>query len=233
MIVAGNFKMHKTRRETEEYLSQLETQIPEGVEVVIFPPATALLSHRLVGAQNGYPAERGAFTGEIGLEQLREFGIDKILLGHSERRELGEGQEFLARKFDFYASHNFQIFFCIGEPLEIREKGKIEEYLASQLEGVDLDYPRLVVAYEPVWAIGTGLTPTPKEIEEVAQLLNRMGVKKVLYGGSVKPSNCREILEVEGIEGVLVGGASLQLETFLPIVETAAEVGAVKSSKKG
>jgi len=233
MIIAGNFKMNKTRRETETFLTELEKKIPAGVEVVIFPPMTALLSHRLIGAQNGYPKEKGAVTGEVGLEQLREFKIDKILIGHSERRKLGEGKDFLAQKFQFFKKHNFQIFFCIGEPLEVRQKGKKEvfRFLKGQLEGIDLGYSRLVVAYEPVWAIGSGMTPTPAEIEEVHRFIKNVGAERVIYGGSVSPKNAQSILEVEEVDGVLVGGASLKLETFLPIVEIGATIVHNFSSK--
>ena len=111
MIVAANFKMHKTRKETIEYLTELKKIDFENVKVAVFPPFTALIEDELIGAQNAYPAKNGAFTGEIGLEQLREFNIKRVLLGHSERRFLNESQEFIAKKFEFYKNEGFEIFY--------------------------------------------------------------------------------------------------------------------------
>ncbi|MEO1942010.1 MAG: triose-phosphate isomerase [Campylobacterales bacterium] len=224
MFLAANFKMHKTRREVENYLAQLEQVELDGVEVRVFPPFTGLLPHRFIGAQNGFPAEQGAYTGEIGLEQLREFQIDKILLGHSERRQLGESPQFIREKVEFYRAHNFEIFLCIGEPWEVRERGEVEGYLKGQLEGIPLEYPKLRLAYEPIWAIGTGKTPTIEEIGEVGEFLKGLSSAPVVYGGSVKLQNIEAILKLGPIDGALVGSASLQLETFLGMVEVAKKV---------
>jgi triosephosphate isomerase len=216
--------MHKTRREVEEYLARLDQVELEGVQVRVFPPFTGLMAHRFIGAQNGFPAERGAYTGEVGLEQLREFQIDKILLGHSERRQLGESPQFIREKVEFYRAHNFEIFLCIGEPWEVRERGEVEEFLRGQLEGIPLEYPKLRLAYEPVWAIGSGKTPTLEEIEGVGHFLKKLSPAPVLYGGSVKLQNIEAILKLDSIDGALVGSASLQVETFLGMVEVAKKV---------
>jgi triosephosphate isomerase len=174
MIICANFKANKTRQETQAYMAVVESFVSANDitdTVIVFPPFTALEHNPrnvLIGVQNGYPVRNGAFTGEIALEQLEEFGIKTILIGHSERRHvLGESQEMIERKFRFFAEQGFAIVYCIGEPLEIREEGSevLMEYLGGQFEGIDLTYPDLIVAYEPVWAIGTGLTPSLRDIE--------------------------------------------------------------------
>jgi triosephosphate isomerase len=226
MKVLANFKMNKTRRETKRYLEKLENLDLGKVEVVVFPPLSALLPNRFVGAQNGYPAEKGAHTGEVGLEQLREFEIDKILVGHSERREMGENGEFLLKKAKFFLSHQFDVYFCIGEPLEVHQKGeeRIREFLKGQLEGLDFSHPNLYIAYEPVWAIGQKITPPLELIGEIGEFIGRETGKKMLYGGGVKRNNAKEILELEPVEGVLVGGASLDFEHFKDIIQIAKSV---------
>ena len=124
MIVAANFKTNKTRKETLEYLKKLDEVDFGSVKVAVFPPSSALFERSYLGAQNAYPTINGAYTGEIGLEQIEEYGIKTILIGHSERRHiLGESQEFIAEKFNFFKKHSFEIFYCIGEPLEIRKQG--------------------------------------------------------------------------------------------------------------
>ncbi len=230
MIVAGNFKANMTRKSTAAYLEKLEQYITEKEttpQVMIFPPATALDSLKgkiLVGAQNAYPAQNGAFTGETALEQLEEFGIDTILIGHSERRHvLGESQEAIAQKYAFYKEQGFTIVYCIGEPLEIREEGNdvLMAYLDAQLVGIDLSYEKLVIAYEPVWAIGTGLTPSNSDIELLHTALRHKIEKPLLYGGSVKVNNAAEIMALDNVDGVLVGGASLDVDGFFSMVEDA------------
>ena len=224
MIVAANFKMHKTRNQTQEYLNELKKIKFNGVKVALFPPASALMEDKIVGAQNAYPAINGAYTGEIGLEQLNEFNIKRVLIGHSERRHiLNESQKFIAEKFNFYKNEGFEIFYCIGEPLEIRKKGieAVVEYLKSQIEGVDLEYEKLIVAYEPVWAIGTGESASIEKIKETHEEIRKFTSKPILYGGSVKLNNIKEIIEIENVDGVLVGGASLDVETFKKMIEIA------------
>ena len=230
MIVAANFKTNHTRRKTAEYLGALETFIAEeGISqrVMVFPPSTALDSYEgraVVGAQNAYATKNGAFTGEIGLEQLEEFGIDTILIGHSERRHvLGESQEEIARKFTFYKEAGFTIVYCIGEPLEVREEGNeaLMAYLDAQFKGIDTSYEKLVIAYEPVWAIGTGLTPSTHDIELIHSALKQRVSKPLLYGGSVKASNAREILAIENVDGVLVGSGALDVKDFCSMIKDA------------
>lgn len=165
--------------------------------------------------------KNGAFTGEIGVDHLDEFGIKSILIGHSERRHvLGETQESIAKKFNFYKELGFKIVYCVGEPLEVRKSGEknMMEYLDAQYEGIDTSYESLIIAYEPVWAIGTGLTPTLEEIESLHLKLKEKSSAPLLYGGSVKLSNAQEVLALNGVDGVLVGGASLIVEDFSQMI---------------
>ncbi|MEO1924287.1 MAG: triose-phosphate isomerase [Nautiliaceae bacterium] len=227
MIVAANFKMNKTRKETEEYLKELKKLNFEGVKVAVFPPFTALMEDELIGAQNAYAAKNGAYTGEIGLEQLNEFNIKKVLLGHSERRHiLNESQEFIAKKFSFYKEHGFEIYYCVGEPLEVRKKGidAVMDYIKAQFDGIDLEYEKLIVAYEPVWAIGTGVSATVEEIKETHEKIRKLTKRPILYGGSVKLNNIEEILKIPNVEGVLVGSASLDVEVFKEMINKAKEI---------
>ena len=228
MIFAANFKMNHTRKSTHEYIEVLNEKLLAknvNTKVYIFPPSTALDSYQgsfIVGAQNAYPAKNGAYTGEIGLEQLNEFGIKTILIGHSERREyMKESQEDVARKFAFFQAQDFEIIYCIGEPLVIREKGfeAVMQYLLAQFEGIDLSYGNVIVAYEPIWAIGTGRSATVEEISTTHRALKKaMDGKSLLYGGSAKPANIKEIISISGVDGVLVGSASLDAESFSEMV---------------
>ncbi len=227
MIFAANFKTNHTRASTEKYIKALEKKLlakkPED-QVYIFPPATALDKYEgdfTIGAQNAYPVKNGAFTGEIGTEQLEEFGIKTILIGHSERREhLGESQDKVAQKFAFFKEQGYEILYCIGEPLEIREEGDeaVMEYLLAQFDGIDITYENLIIAYEPIWAIGTGRSATIEEIASTHESLKKTVQKPLLYGGSVKPVNIKEITDIRGVDGVLVGSASLDPESFSEMV---------------
>ena len=228
MIYAANFKTNHTRQSTREYLGRLQPQLIKknpSDKIYIFPPLTALDEYEsadfTIGVQNAYPVENGAFTGEVGTEQLAEFNINTILIGHSERRDtLGESQEEVARKFAFFKEQGFEIIYCIGESLEVREQGieAVMEHLISQFEGIDTNYENFVVAYEPIWAIGTGRTASAEEITETHNALKKVVDKPLLYGGSVKGANIAEIAEIENVDGVLVGGASLKTDTFLELV---------------
>ena len=227
MIFAANFKTNHTRASTEKYIESLNEKLqvkkPED-QVYIFPPATALDKYEgdfTIGAQNAYPTKNGAFTGEIGAEQLEEFGIKTILIGHSERREhLDESQEKVAQKFAFFKEQGYEILYCIGEPLEIREEGDeaVMEYLLAQFDGIDISYKNLIIAYEPIWAIGTGRSATVEEIASTHEALKKTVQKPLLYGGSVKPANIKEITDIRGVDGVLVGSASLDAESFSQMV---------------
>ena len=233
MIVAANFKANLTRIQTGEYLGVLEGLLSKneiGVDVRVFPAMSSLLAHKgevVVGAQNAYAARSGAFTGEIGLLHLEEFGIRTILIGHSERRHIfHESQVDTARKFDFFKAEGFEIIYCIGEPLRVKEQGfeATLEYLERQLDGIDLEYGKLVVAYEPVWAIGSGLTPTPEEIENLHKALKERMYMPLLYGGRVKVGNAGEIMELPSVDGVLVGSGALRVEDFFEMIQIAEKI---------
>ena len=228
MIYAANFKTNHTRESTKNYIIELNEKLraksPED-KVYIFPPATALDSYQgdfTLGAQNAYATQNGAYTGEIGLEQLDEFDIKTMLIGHSERREhMAETQEKVAAKFAFFQEQGFEIIYCIGEPLEIREKGfeAVMQYLLAQFEGIDIAYDNLIVAYEPIWAIGTGRSATVEEISSTHRALKKaINEKPLLYGGSAKPANIKEITSIAGVDGVLVGSASLDAGSFSEMV---------------
>ncbi len=230
MLIAANFKTNKTRRQTAEYYRAVSSYIDENSissEAMIFPPATALDSFEgdiSVGAQNAYAVENGAFTGEIGLDQLDEFGIKTILIGHSERRHiLGESQELIVQKFNYFKEQGFTIVYCIGEPLEVREEGSeaLMNYLDDQLEGIDLDYKDLVIAYEPVWAIGTGLTPSADEVELIHTALRQKIESPILYGGSVKTANAEELLALDNVDGALIGSGALNVDDYCTILSIA------------
>lgn len=223
MIFAANFKTNQTRATTKEYIATLSSKIEENncqERLYIFPPATALDSFETtmtIGTQNAYPAQNGAYTGEIGLEQLEEFAIKTLLIGHSERREiLHETQEIVANKFAFFKEQGFEIIYCIGEPLEVREQGDqaVIEYLLAQFDGIDTSYENMILAYEPIWAIGTGRSATVEEITSTHKALREQIEQPILYGGSAKPANIKEIISIENVDGVLVGSASLDPESF-------------------
>jgi len=228
MILAANFKTNMTRAATKLYLEELASC--EGVtdqRVIVIPPATALQnppSGIELAVQNAYTAKNGAFTGEIGLEQLEEFSVNTVLIGHSERRHvLGETQEFIAEKYSYFQKEGFSIIYCLGEPESIRDESEnaLQTYIEEQLIGIDTTYKNLIVAYEPVWAIGTGRTPTNEQIEAVLSFLRTKTSAPLLYGGSVKAQNSKEILHLEDCDGVLVGSASLKVEDFCTMIKSA------------
>jgi triosephosphate isomerase len=229
MILAANLKTNHTRRSFQEYLQAVTIFIQEetiGAEALVFPPATALRSSTAsvtVGAQNAYPIEKGSCTGEIGTEQLEEFGIQTILIGHSERRhQLGESLDLVRQKFDFFAGKGYRIVFCIGEPLAVKEQGieAIMAYIKTQLEGIDLGYENLVLAYEPVWAIGTGKSASSEDIARIHAAIKALCDKPLLYGGSAKLDNCASILSLKGVDGLLVGTASWESKGFCDMLQT-------------
>ncbi|MBU1658663.1 triose-phosphate isomerase [bacterium] len=230
MIIAANLKTNLTRKQTSKYVDEVERFLNANnisQEVLVFPAMSSLNPHAgklTIGAQNAYPVLNGAYTGEIGLEHLEEFGIKTILIGHSERRHiLGETQESITKKFDFYKNLGFRIVYCIGEPLEIRKAGEDEllKYLDTQYAGIDLNYENLVIAYEPVWAIGTGLTPTLNDIEVLHTKLKKKSKAPLLYGGSVKVTNAKDVLALKNVDGILVGSAALYAEHFCSMINYA------------
>lgn len=158
------------------------------------------------------------------MQQLKEFSIKTILIGHSERRELmEESQEKVSQKFDFFREHGFEIIYCIGEPLEVRQKGDeaVIDYLLEQFEGIDTTYDKLIVAYEPIWAIGTGRSATTEEIASTHLALRKAIKCPLLYGGSANPDNIKEISAIDNVNGVLVGSASLDAEKFASMIFSA------------
>lgn len=229
-IIASNFKTNHTRSSTKKFVEKVNEYLKnENIEneVLIFPTATSLdifstQKNLRIGVQNAYGAVKGSYTGEIALEQINEFNIKTILIGHSERREIfNETQKDIAKKYEFYKSLGFQIVYCIGEPLEIKEQGieKTLEYLFEQFDGIDTNYENLILAYEPIWAIGTGVTATIEDIKQVHSAIKNRISKPLLYGGSVKLENIKEICEIENVDGALIGTASWEVENFIKIIE--------------
>jgi triosephosphate isomerase len=233
-IIAANFKTNHTRASTAKYISLLSKYLKTNstTEVYLFPTVTALdqyetLANFTLGVQNAYPAKNGSFTGEIGTEQLDEFNIKTILIGHSERRHiLKETQESIAQKFQYFKALNYKIIYCIGEPLEVKNEGlnKTLEYLWAQLEGIDTNYENLILAYEPVWAIGTGVTATLDEIQTIHTAIKKVISKPLLYGGSVNLGNVEKICALNNVDGALIGTASWAAEDFIKIIENTKEL---------
>lgn len=230
MIIAANLKTNFTRKKTLEYLGEIEnflTKESNTQEVLVFPAASSLVPHEgkiVLGAQNAYPAYNGAYTGEIAQEHLEEFGIKTILIGHSERRHIfNETQVELVKKFNYYKDLGYKIVYCVGEPKDVREAGheSMMSYISQQYEGIDTLYKNLIIAYEPVWAIGTGLTPTLEDIVLIHKELKEKSHAPLLYGGSVKVTNAKEVLELENVDGILVGSAALYIEHFCTMISYA------------
>lgn len=230
VIIASNFKTNHTRKSTALFVNEVNDYLKSnGIknEVYVFPTATSLdlfetVSTFSIGAQNAYAVQSGSFTGEIGTVQLDEFEIKTILIGHSERRHiLGETQDEIAKKYEFYKGLGYKIIYCIGEPLEVKNQGltKTLEYIYEQFDGIDTNYENLILAYEPVWAIGTGVTATNDDIKNIHNEIKEKISKPLLYGGSVKVENVREICQIPNVDGVLIGTASWKKEDFIQILE--------------
>ncbi|RMA97166.1 triose-phosphate isomerase [Hydrogenothermus marinus] len=247
-LIAANWKMHKTCAETLDYLDKFLPSVKDilNVEIMIAPPFTALSSASIrldaakkegefnvkLGAQNMYFEEKGAFTGEISPIMLNELNIDYVILGHSERRHIfKEKDELINKKMYSAIEHGIRPILCVGETIEEREQGitlnVIENQIRKGLAGIEKDMPYIDIAYEPVWAIGTGKTATPEQAEEVHRfirsLINEMSKgnddkTRILYGGSVKPENATDLIKQENINGFLVGSASLDPEKFYKII---------------
>jgi triosephosphate isomerase len=244
-LIAGNWKMHKTVAEAVELARSLVPLVDavEGVEVAVAPPYTAL--HAVgkllragaavnLAAQNVHEEEHGAFTGEVSVSMLQDVGVSMVILGHSERRQyFGETDQAVGRKAAKVVAGGLVPIVCVGESLEQREAGEafrvVERQLRAALEplhGAELE--QVVVAYEPVWAIGTGRTATKEQVQEMHAHIRRLLAEiagldqaqneRILYGGSVKPANIAELMDQPDVDGALVGGASLDAETFASIV---------------
>lgn len=245
-LVAGNWKMHKDHREAVELVRELEGLLVglEGVEVAVCPPFTALSdvsrtlketgSRIVLGAQDVYPAPEGAYTGEISPRMLKALEVHYVIVGHSERREIiGEEDRLVAAKARAVLEEGMVPILCVGETLEEREEGRAESKVIGQLEAAlsawtGDEVASLVIAYEPIWAIGTGRTATPEDAQDMNSFIRgwvaeRFGQDaasgvRILYGGSVKPENAAELMAMPDIDGALVGGASLKAADFAAIV---------------
>jgi len=242
--IAANWKMHKTAAEAAEFIDALLPRIAATQsDVVICAPFTALtavVERRYgtavkVAAQNMHEEDSGAFTGEVSAPMLVELDVEAVILGHSERRQhFAESDEALARKVPAALAADLEPILCVGESEQARDAGETEEVLERQLQA-DLSaieagqIENVVIAYEPIWAIGTGRTATPEQAQEacafIRDVLRARGAAadrvRVLYGGSVKPANAAELLSLPDVDGALVGGASLDAEDFAAIVEAA------------
>jgi triosephosphate isomerase len=243
-IVAGNWKMHKNAEETEDLLNELIDKIPTDIEQrVIVAPTFVNLSAAAdhleftnieVAAQNMHQAEGGAFTGEISASMLKSVGINIVILGHSERRAyFHETDALLANKVDTALKHEMEVIFCFGEELKDRQSGQHFNVVENQLkDGLfhlgSSAWKNIILAYEPVWAIGTGETASPEQAQEMHEFIRSIINKNygndvsdnvsILYGGSVKPENAAEIFSKPDVDGGLIGGAALKSDDFAKIV---------------
>jgi triosephosphate isomerase (TIM) len=229
MLIAGNWKMYKGPAETAEFCLGLRDQELEGVDVVVCPPYVSLAvavqllagTEIAVAAQNVHWDEEGAYTGEISAQMLRELGVYGTIVGHSERRQFfGETDEAVSKRVAAALEAGLFVIACIGETEHERESNQTEDVLRRQLSLLAPD-DNLVLAYEPVWAIGTGKTATPELAQEAHAFVKSQLDAPVLYGGSVKPANAAELLAQPDVDGALVGGASLELESFTAICRAA------------
>jgi triosephosphate isomerase len=230
MLIAGNWKMFKGPAETGAFCRELRArELPEGVDVAICPPYVSLESavRELAGteiavcAQNVHWAPEGAFTGEISAGMLLEVGVYGTIVGHSERRQyFGETDETVAQRARAALDAGLWVIACVGETEAEREAGETEDVLRRQVSVLE-EHEQLVIAYEPVWAIGTGKTATPEIAQEAHALIKSLLDLPVLYGGSVKPDNAAELLALPAVDGALVGGASLEVDSFEAICQAA------------
>jgi len=239
-FIAANWKMHKTIAETEEFISQFLPLVKgvKDVEILIAPTYTSLAAAaRLLqgtnvklGAQNLFWEDKGAYTGEISAPMLVDIGCTHVIIGHSERRQyFGETEETVNKRISAARKAGLEVIFCVGEVIEQREAGQTNEVLTMQLSGglKGHDLNGITIAYEPVWAIGTGKTATPEMANETqtfirSWLRGQYGkdaeAVRIQYGGSVKPDNAKDLMAQPEIDGALVGGASLQTNSFSKIV---------------
>lgn len=242
-IVAGNWKMNLTKSESIALLNDINaSKHAENVQMIVFPPAvylntlSELNAKCALGAQNFHPAEQGAFTGENSVLQVQDAGAEYVLVGHSERRMyFQESEEFLKDKVDAALAHGLKVIFCCGEPLSIRELEHQNEFVNKQLEESLFHLPaamiqKVVVAYEPIWAIGTGKTASSAQAENMHAAIREMIATKydqdlanqisILYGGSCNGTNAKELFACANVDGGLIGGASLKTADFLTIANS-------------
>jgi triosephosphate isomerase len=250
-FVAGNWKMNTTFQSAQTLAREVASAVAASnpaVDVAVCPPAPFLWSVKqilagspvLLGGQNAYFEKSGAFTGETSLDMLLDVGCEWVILGHSERRQFfGDTDAIINKKVAAAIQQKLGIMFCVGEVLEDRQANRTEAILTAQLEGglagfTSAQLSTLVIAYEPVWAIGTGVTASPDQAESAHAFIrnwmaSRFDAKlaeelRIQYGGSVKPENAKEILSKPNVDGALVGGASLKSDQFMGIVNAAAEL---------
>jgi triosephosphate isomerase len=244
-IVAGNWKMNMTIDESNELINELKEVSKNNVEIKIAPSFTnlyytiSLLKNSVIEviAQNVHSEKRGAYTGEISTEMLKSIGVNTVIIGHSERRKyFNETDTILSKKVKAALENSLNIIFCIGEELSERESGNHFEIIKNQLTNALIDLnnseiKNIVIAYEPVWAIGTGMTANNQQIQEMHEFIRELINKKfsneiadnirILYGGSVKPNNAKEIFSLNDVDGGLIGGASLNFSDFHSIINAA------------
>lgn len=246
-IVAGNWKMHKNAEETEDLINQLIEIVPSEntARIIVAPTFTNLASavdhlefiNIDVAAQNMHQAEGGAFTGEISAAMLQSIGINIVILGHSERRAMfHETDSIIASKVSTALTHEMEVIFCFGEELQDRKnhnfKNTVEHQLRDGLFHLEAhDFAKIILAYEPVWAIGTGETASPEQVQEMHSFIREVISQKygrevaenlsILYGGSVKPENAAELFSKQDVDGGLIGGAALDAKSFAAIVAAA------------
>lgn len=246
-FIAGNWKLYKNSAEAVELVNELQEKYAdfEEAQMVVIPPFTALCDVHItlqgssiqIGGQDVFWEEEGAFTGEISASMLKDVGCRYVIIGHSERRQyFGETNTTVNKKIKAAISHDLTPIMCIGESLEEREKGetinKVRIQISEGFEDLDADSIRkIIIAYEPIWAIGTGLTATPDQAQEVHRFIRKELSEKygnetgscaiILYGGSVKPANTFSLMKEKDINGALVGGASLNAESFIEIAKEA------------
>ena len=247
-MMAANWKMNKTVREAQEYTATLLPYAADaaGVDVGVFAPLTALNevsrmtedSAVISGAQNFYFEDSGAFTGEVSVPMLQDLGVEAVLVGHSERREVfGESDEMISNKTRRAVEAGMLPIVCVGETKEERDGGgmwdKVSGQVQAVMENLDVSGDAIVFAYEPIWAIGTGDTASPEDAQDatgqIRGLLRELrddefaDAARILYGGSIKPGNVAEIMAGEDVDGGLVGGASLEVDSFVELIQAAAE----------
>jgi triosephosphate isomerase len=241
-IVAGNWKMNLDSEESSSLIKELNECNIDGVDVLIFPPSIYLekaiqaKNSIGVGAQNCYFENSGAFTGEISPQQIKSIGAEYALVGHSERRSIfGESHGLLKNKVDALLNNSITVVFCCGEIKEDRESGNQNKIVEQQLNEslfhiAESDFRNIVIAYEPVWAIGTGLTASSDQAEEMHAFIRNLIASKysektaqetsILYGGSCKPDNAKDIFSKENVDGGLIGGAALKSDSFIAIANS-------------
>jgi len=244
LLIGGNWKMNKGVAETAKFADSFKEKktSTEGVDVFVAPPFTSLVEAKKsfegtgisVGAQNLFWEDEGAYTGEISSVFLKELGVEWVIIGHSERRTyFGETNAGVRKKVEKALQKQLKVVICIGETEEEREEGKAKEIVNKQIEegllGIEYDACDLAVAYEPVWAIGTGKTPHPEDAEEMHSIIReKLGAKgekiRIMYGGSVKVHNMKEFITQKDIDGALIGGAALDVDGFVEMINIAKEI---------